>query len=555
MENKNRLSRNRHKVNQRTRIFQNKNNQGSDSSGELFHPNPVSQAAASCSILTFKDTIPKNTKLTDLENKSKTESKDMQKALNENLHYLSKTEIMDNDHQPGTPTQSHISESSTEGADDNIDLTDETRKITEQSQKITELLLQINDNGPNTLKILCSLQTINKQVSSLEHKLLDSLKIISHQNHNPALHSTPISPIIMRGSKGPATTNKSFSDAACQTESTKTITKETQTNQTTQAPDMASNYLNLPIYRTEIQQEATTSKLPMPDFSRTTSFRPGLNPQEKFPERTAATLKLCPIRGITPLSICKKLKEITCPPEATPIRIVPTENHVELKFSSLQSLERARSTLNASILRGWIEIIDKEPKIAKLLILGVPARTTIDCVDNKLKQIAGPTGLIKYSKKLSNRDNTDNWLIETNILTRRKLLAANRITVGFTTCRIEPFVTIRRCTLCQSLGHTDINCTNELFCERCGDQHSIKNCNETTPMCINCQITNDEEQTAFDTNHLASDPKCPTFLYYKQQAIAKARGQGGQANYSPQNEQENETQRSYITVSEEEYSD
>lgn len=131
-------------------------------------------------------------------------------------------------------------------------------------------------------------------------------------------------------------------------------------------------------------------------------------------------------------------------------------------------------------------------------------------------------------------------------------MAAHRITVGFTTCRIEPFVSIRRCTLCQSLGHTDINCTNELFCERCGDQHSIKNCTESTPTCINCQTSNDEEQTAFDTNHLASNPKCPTFQFYKQQAIAKARGQGGQANYRPQDEQEyEETQKSYLTVSEE----
>ena len=103
----------------------------------------------------------------------------------------------------------------------------------------------------------------------------------------------------------------------------------------------------------------------------------------------------------------------------------------------------------------------------------------------------------------------------------------NKLTIGFTSCRVYDRYHVKRCNNCQHFGHYAKDCTTpeEQVCAKCSGAHSTDDCDSTVRKCVNCVRSNNEQ-----CDHHAFDFKCPTLR--KQQEEEKKKLESDRLNYS-----------------------
>ncbi|KFM57974.1 hypothetical protein X975_04941, partial [Stegodyphus mimosarum] len=92
---------------------------------------------------------------------------------------------------------------------------------------------------------------------------------------------------------------------------------------------------------------------------------------------------------------------------------------------------------------------------------------------------------------------------------------------GWRSHRITEFFGVRRCFNCQDFEHSPKDCKYRNYCAFCGGAHNIKDCNADNPMCINCKLQNDVNNTNFNAYHPAYSAICPTYLRELQKVKAR----------------------------------
>ena len=85
----------------------------------------------------------------------------------------------------------------------------------------------------------------------------------------------------------------------------------------------------------------------------------------------------------------------------------------------------------------------------------------------------------------------------------------DKVTIGFSTCKVYDQYHVKRCNKCQQFGHYYKNCpdTNAQVCAKCSGNHSTRDCNSDNIKCVNCvkaEVPNEQ------CNHRADDQKCPS---------------------------------------------
>lgn len=107
--------------------------------------------------------------------------------------------------------------------------------------------------------------------------------------------------------------------------------------------------------------------------------------------------------------------------------------------------------------------IDWEGKEIKILKIERFTRTKV--IDGVKERV--PTNTVKFT--FHGQDLPDELLIYKNSI------------------KIEPFIPrIKTCTNCQRVGHLKWNCRGKIRCNKCGEDHDIKNCKATRTKCANC---------------------------------------------------------------------
>ena len=83
----------------------------------------------------------------------------------------------------------------------------------------------------------------------------------------------------------------------------------------------------------------------------------------------------------------------------------------------------------------------------------------------------------------------------------------NKLHVGLTVCPIYDHFHVRRCNKCQGFNHYKDKCESDPICGKCAGAHETEGCASEQPKCTNC-VKNKHD----DTNHLASDPLCKSYM-------------------------------------------
>ncbi|KAL0263887.1 UNVERIFIED_CONTAM: hypothetical protein PYX00_011038 [Menopon gallinae] len=103
---------------------------------------------------------------------------------------------------------------------------------------------------------------------------------------------------------------------------------------------------------------------------------------------------------------------------------------------------------------------------------------------------------------------------------RTEVIAAGRLYIGWTACRVTDYCVIARCYQCQRFGHMSKYCRGQETCEHCAQQgHNRRTCpNLHQPAsCPNCQRVRKPHQ------HEVTDRNCPTYQAYQEIEMQKTR--------------------------------
>ena len=103
----------------------------------------------------------------------------------------------------------------------------------------------------------------------------------------------------------------------------------------------------------------------------------------------------------------------------------------------------------------------------------------------------------------------------------------DKLTIGFTKCKVYDRYHVKRCYNCQLFGHYAKDCPNqnEHVCGKCDGAHLTNDCNSDNPKCANCV-----REKIMENNHHAFDINCPSLK--KQQNIERDRLASSCLNYS-----------------------
>jgi len=94
---------------------------------------------------------------------------------------------------------------------------------------------------------------------------------------------------------------------------------------------------------------------------------------------------------------------------------------------------------------------------------------------------------------------TRNLVVKVDSETRKKLQQI-RVKLGWTTCRVDDYVSVKRCYRCSRFNHNHRECKREEVCPLCTGNHNLKQCTAapTEYKCTNCMVY--KKTPPYDTN-------------------------------------------------------
>ena len=103
-----------------------------------------------------------------------------------------------------------------------------------------------------------------------------------------------------------------------------------------------------------------------------------------------------------------------------------------------------------------------------------------------------------------------NLVIVANPATRKKILG-RKLKIGWNTCNNDDYIKVPRCYKCNKFNHRAKDCTGEITCARCADNHYTRECpaNNQQLRCSNCINYNKyNTHSPLDENHSSLDKEC-----------------------------------------------
>jgi hypothetical protein len=91
----------------------------------------------------------------------------------------------------------------------------------------------------------------------------------------------------------------------------------------------------------------------------------------------------------------------------------------------------------------------------------------------------------------------------------------NRLFVGYQNCRVIDVINTNPCSNCCRFGHSGNKCRNQTTCSTCAENHPAVQCKNQNLKCPNCDYSNINYKTNYNTNHNALDSEQCTILKNK----------------------------------------
>lgn len=103
-----------------------------------------------------------------------------------------------------------------------------------------------------------------------------------------------------------------------------------------------------------------------------------------------------------------------------------------------------------------------------------------------------------------------NIIIACDLQTLKRALEKGSVIVGLDSKNVFEYIEILQCFNCQRFGHVAATCRFSPCCKICSEDHLSRLCGEgAKPCCANCKREN-KNGSSFNTNHRASDERCPS---------------------------------------------
>jgi len=184
-------------------------------------------------------------------------------------------------------------------------------------------------------------------------------------------------------------------------------------------------------------------------------------------------------------------------------------NEVRVEAGSV-NLDKLRSS--ESLARAGLQLKEDLKFNPRLLVMGIPKDTTKDeirrdLIHQNLEGVDNPDIKVVYMYTPIDGSSVTRCVIEVPPDVRAKLQSATRIYLGFSSCVFKDHVMVRHCYRCLAFGHLSTDCTGDLHCGHCSEEHETRKCpnKNTKPTCHSCKSSGltDFSHTAFDGS------KCP----------------------------------------------
>ena len=155
------------------------------------------------------------------------------------------------------------------------------------------------------------------------------------------------------------------------------------------------------------------------------------------------------------------------------------------------------------------------PKVNKDNLLSV-----IERFDDNVMAALGPDGWkgVRVVTALGKEDRpTRTWVLSVPAETRNVLINVHSVYVDCVSCPTGDFLSVIRCYKCNGFGHMSGKCgLKEDRCPKCSGPHRREDCKAER---VDFKCSNCVRSKLVDTNHSASDSRCPVFMRHEELAL------------------------------------
>lgn len=104
--------------------------------------------------------------------------------------------------------------------------------------------------------------------------------------------------------------------------------------------------------------------------------------------------------------------------------------------------------------------------------------------------------------------------LEVDANTFKRLIAADKVSIGWDPCWINEDLNIRRCYKCWGFNHVSSKCSNShQRCPKCSGNHHQKDCVSNEEKCAVCCDAVSKNNLKIATDHTVFSPDCPSYIH------------------------------------------
>lgn len=103
--------------------------------------------------------------------------------------------------------------------------------------------------------------------------------------------------------------------------------------------------------------------------------------------------------------------------------------------------------------------------------------------------------------------------LELDAETFKRIIASDKIFIGWDSCFVEEDVNIRRCFKCWGFDHVSLKCELIQRCPKCCGNHNQTQCESSTLKCAVCTDAVSRNHLKIDTDHSVFSTTCPSYVH------------------------------------------
>ena len=221
----------------------------------------------------------------------------------------------------------------------------------------------------------------------------------------------------------------------------------------------------------------------------------------------------------------KKVEELAIENSIQVSRTVVKDNgdvHVHLPSNEVR--EKFTPLLNDQAFAAN-EVYELKSKLPTVSVLNVKEFTSNEDFVNKIKKQNpklkelldnGSEFTIVYTRESKSDDDQQGHQVVARVsddIRKAMKESHNKIYIDLNSYKVIDWFYIKRCNRCQNFGHYGKDCTNEVCCGYCGQQHQSETCEEVEPKDFkNYHCNNCREKGVCAKGHSTLWNRCPTYL-------------------------------------------